>query len=104
MIEKTDRRSKPARSHNAVECDAVGQVALERMLRGYLDRLLPEPLDAVLVRQAAERAALIKFLRGRPKGRDLERTQLDRGRGSAGDRDWLTGIGSPSKADLPGSE
>jgi hypothetical protein len=63
VIEKLDRRYKPPRPYQAIECEAVGQVTLERLLRDALDRLLPAPLEAVLVRQAAERAALVEFLR-----------------------------------------
>jgi hypothetical protein len=63
VIDKTDRRTKPPRKYKAVECEAVGQVTLERLLRAALERLLPEPLATVLVRQAAERAALVELLR-----------------------------------------
>jgi hypothetical protein len=63
VIEKTDRRTKPPRSYNAVECEAVGQVVLEQIFRNVLDRLLPEPLEAVLIREAAERETLISQLR-----------------------------------------
>jgi hypothetical protein len=63
VIDKTDKRVKPPREYKAVECEAVGQVTLERMLRDVLDRLLPAPLDTVLVRQEAERAALVELLR-----------------------------------------
>jgi hypothetical protein len=58
-IPKTDNRCRPARIYEAVECEAVGQVTLERMLRDALDQLLPEPLEAVQVREAAERAEAI---------------------------------------------
>jgi len=37
VIDKTDRRFKPPRHYLAVECEAVGQVALEQMLRSALD-------------------------------------------------------------------
>jgi hypothetical protein len=63
VIEKTDRRTKPPRRYNAVECEAVGQIVLEQILRDALDRLLPEPLANVVVREAAEREALIRRLR-----------------------------------------
>jgi hypothetical protein len=42
VIDKTDRRYKPPRHYQAIECEAVGQVVLERMLRARLDALLPE--------------------------------------------------------------
>jgi hypothetical protein len=48
VIEKLDRRTKPPRPYKAVECEAVGQVALEAMLRAALDRRLPEPLGRVV--------------------------------------------------------
>jgi hypothetical protein len=42
VIDKQDRRYKPPRLYQAVECEAVGQVALQDMLRARLDALLPE--------------------------------------------------------------
>lgn len=63
VIDKTDRRSKPPRHYQAVECEAVGQLTLETILREALDQLLPEPLDDVLERQAEERLAVIELLR-----------------------------------------
>jgi hypothetical protein len=63
VIEKTDMRTRPPRPYKAVECEAVGQVTLEQVLRETLDRLLPEPLEAVLVREAAERETLVRQLR-----------------------------------------
>jgi hypothetical protein len=62
VIEKTDRRTKPPRPYKAVECEAVGQVVLEQIFRNALDRLLPEPLRTVQVREAAEREVLIRRL------------------------------------------
>jgi hypothetical protein len=56
VIEKLDHRFKPHRAYKAVECEAVGQVTLERLLRVALEERLPEPLDDVLEREAAERA------------------------------------------------
>ena len=66
-----NRQDRPplqaARPYKAIECEAVGQVVLERMLRDRLDALLPEPLDDVLVREqrqrAKVRAALAKLKR-----------------------------------------
>jgi hypothetical protein len=63
VIEKLDRRFKPPRIYEAVECEAVGQATLERMLRAALDARLPEPLADVLIREAAERDAFIQRLR-----------------------------------------
>lgn len=65
VIDKTDNRTKPARRYAAVECEAVGQLTLEQILRDRLDQLLPEPLNDVLVREVAERAAVIDLLRRR---------------------------------------
>jgi hypothetical protein len=62
-IEKIDKRFKPPRPYQAVECEAAGQLELERLLRQTLDALLPEPLDRVLVREGAERDAAIELLR-----------------------------------------
>lgn len=61
-IDKLDRRYKTPKRYSAVECEAVGQAELERMLRAKLDALLPEPLGDVRVRQAAQRADLIAEL------------------------------------------
>lgn len=62
VIEKTDNRCKPARKYQAVECEAVGQATLERMLRTALDAMLPEPLEDVLEREAEQREAVIELL------------------------------------------
>jgi len=59
VIEKTDNRCKPARKYQAVECEAVGQATLERMLRTALDAMLPEPLATVFEREAEQREAVI---------------------------------------------
>jgi hypothetical protein len=63
VITKSDKRTKPPRSYEAVECEAVGQVTLEQLLREALAERLPEPLEAVQVREAEQQAALIKRLR-----------------------------------------
>jgi hypothetical protein len=55
-IDKLDHRYKPPRPYRAVECEALGQAVLERMLRRVLDRLLPEPLERVRVREERQRA------------------------------------------------
>ena len=66
-IDKVDNRCKPPRPYKAIECEAVGQAVLERMLRKVLDALLPEPLERVRVREARQRttirAALAKMAR-----------------------------------------
>ena len=55
-IDKVDNRYRPPRPYRAVECEALGQAVLERMLRRVLDRLIPEPLDRVQVREQRQRA------------------------------------------------
>ena len=62
-IDKLDRRYKPPRPYRAIECEAVGQAVLERMLRTVLDRLLPEPLERVRVREQRQRAKVRAALR-----------------------------------------
>jgi hypothetical protein len=62
-IDKVDNRYRPPRPYRAVECEAVGQAVLERMLRTVLDRLLPEPLDRVRVREQRQRARMRAALR-----------------------------------------
>jgi hypothetical protein len=62
VIDKLDRRYKPPRPYQAIECEAVGQVVLERMLRARLDALLPEPLADVLEREEEQRAKLRRML------------------------------------------
>jgi len=62
-IDKVDRRYKPPRPYRAIECEAVGQAVLERMLRTVLDRLLPEPLERVRVREQRQRAKVRAALR-----------------------------------------
>jgi hypothetical protein len=55
-IEKTDHRFKGDRGkHEAVETEALSQKLIIRLLRNRLDKLLPEPLDRVLVREEEER-------------------------------------------------
>jgi hypothetical protein len=54
-INKVDHRYRPPRPYKAIECEAVGQAVLERMLRKVLDALLPEPLERVRVREQRQR-------------------------------------------------
>jgi hypothetical protein len=61
-IDKVDHRCKPPRPYKAVECEAVGQAVLERMLRAVLDGLLPEPLDRVRLREERQRRATLAAL------------------------------------------
>ena len=60
-ITKTDRRS--GRTYEAVECEAVGQAELERILRRRLNALLPEPLERVRVREERQRKQVAALLR-----------------------------------------
>src|SRR5262245_13925195 len=66
-IDKVDRRYKPPRPYRAIECEAVGQAVLERMLRKVLDDLLPEPLERVQVREERQRKRLAALLRKNQK-------------------------------------
>jgi hypothetical protein len=61
-IWKTDGRTK--RGHWAIEVEALGQAELVALVRSQLDELLPEPLAGVREREARERDAVERFLRG----------------------------------------
>jgi len=61
-INKVDNRRKPPRPYKAIECEAVGQAVLERMLRKVLDALLPEPLANVQLREERQRRAMLAAL------------------------------------------
>jgi hypothetical protein len=54
-IPKLDKRCKPPREYEAIECEALGQGTLVRLIRKHLDNLLPEPLDVVRERERLER-------------------------------------------------
>jgi hypothetical protein len=69
VIEKLDRRYKPPRRYQAIECEAVGQGVLERLLRGRLDQMLPEPLHDVLEREAQQRVTMARLLKRAGRGR-----------------------------------
>jgi hypothetical protein len=68
-ITKLDKRYKPPKAYEAIECEALGQGELTRLIRRHLDRLLPEPIERVRVREQAQReqmrAALAKLARRR---------------------------------------
>jgi hypothetical protein len=66
-IDKLDRRYKPPRPYKAIECEAVGQEVLERMLRKVSDDLLPEPLERVRVREKRQRKRLTALLRAKQR-------------------------------------
>jgi hypothetical protein len=67
VINKADHRYKPVRYHDAVECEALNQSFIVRLVRNHLDFLLSEPLADVLEREEAQRAkvrvALAKIAR-----------------------------------------
>jgi hypothetical protein len=64
VIRKTDRRYRPAREFDAVECETVGQGPLRRLLTAALDELLaPVRIEDVLERQEAQRAQVAEQLR-----------------------------------------
>jgi hypothetical protein len=62
-ITKKDRRFHPARSYEAVECEALSQQLIMTLLQCRLDQLLPEPLERVLKREARQRKAIARKLR-----------------------------------------
>jgi hypothetical protein len=61
-IDKLDCRYKPPRHYRAIECEAVGQAALQRMLRKALNALLPEPLADLQVREERQRRIMLATL------------------------------------------
>jgi hypothetical protein len=67
-ITKIDKRYKPPKRYEAVECEALGQEVLVQLVRRHLDRLLPEPLNDVRERETEERqrtaALLTRLARG----------------------------------------
>jgi len=54
-ITKLDKRYKPPKAYEAIECEALGQGVLVRLIRKHLDSLLPEPLDVVQERERVQR-------------------------------------------------
>jgi hypothetical protein len=58
-IIKTDKRFKNGGGeHEAVETEALSQTLIVNIVRTWLDKLLPQPLDRVLVREQEERERL----------------------------------------------
>jgi hypothetical protein len=55
VVEKTDRRFRPAKVHEAVEVESLGQGVVTAIIRAALDELLPAPLDDVQVREDEQR-------------------------------------------------
>ena len=54
-ITKADKRNKPAKTYEAIECEALGQGVLVRLIRKHLDSLLPERLAVVQEREQEQR-------------------------------------------------
>jgi hypothetical protein len=61
VLIKYDKRYDPPRPYQAWECEAVGQAALETILRRQLNHMLPEPL-AVLARLEQRQRAQVRRL------------------------------------------
>jgi hypothetical protein len=62
-IIKTDKRFKDGGGrHEAVETEALSQTLIVDIVRRWLDRQLPEPLESVLVRERRERARLRQII------------------------------------------
>lgn len=54
-IQKVDRRNNPPKVYEAVECEAMKQTELVKLVRGWLDAQLPESLARVLEREERQR-------------------------------------------------
>src|SRR5262249_13163779 len=69
IIRKADRRYRPVRYHDAVECEALKQARLMQIVRDELDTLLleigGEPLEDVLERERRQRERMRRVLNGR---------------------------------------
>jgi hypothetical protein len=61
-IQKPDNRYKPARWFDAWEAEALGQGAIQRLVRDALHAILPEPLADVRERERQERVRLEAIL------------------------------------------
>jgi hypothetical protein len=61
-ITKLDKRCKPHKAYEAVECEALGQGVLVRLIRRHLGRLLPEPLEVVSEREAHQQQDVERLL------------------------------------------
>jgi hypothetical protein len=67
-IEKADERFRPPRKHLAYEAEALGQAALEAIIREWLEALLPVSLDRLRAREAREQAQVRRHLARLRKG------------------------------------
>ncbi len=61
----TDERYADGNPHESYECEALGQQELNRLLTGWLEGLLPEPLADVQERERAQREELRELLERR---------------------------------------
>jgi hypothetical protein len=59
---KLDRRYKPPKSYQAVECEALGQGVLVQLIRRHLDLLLPQPIEPMREREERQRGGMLKAL------------------------------------------
>lgn len=80
----TDRRYRDGHPHISYEAEALGQAALNRLLAGWLDALLPVSLADVLEREQAEREQLRALLDGGGVADAEPQRGQDRGRAVAG--------------------
>jgi hypothetical protein len=63
VIIKHDKRFKDGSGrHEAVETEALSQTLIQNIVRSWLDGLLPQPLERVLVRERRERARLRRLI------------------------------------------
>jgi hypothetical protein len=63
VIIKHDQRFKDGGGrHEAVETEALSQTLIQDIVRSWLDGLLPQPLERVLVRERRERARLRRLI------------------------------------------
>jgi hypothetical protein len=62
-ISKLDNRYKPAKPYKAIECEALGQGVLVRLIRQHLDSLLPQPIEVIHEREEKQRTAMLAPLR-----------------------------------------
>jgi hypothetical protein len=70
VISKPDRRYKPARYHDAVETEALGQNIIVGIVRDHLNSILPEPIEDVQERESDQCAAATIALRRLRSGAD----------------------------------
>jgi hypothetical protein len=62
VIEKVDNRYKPAKTYQAVECEALKQSVLVRLVKEWLDERLPEDLKTVQARERFQREDIAEKL------------------------------------------